>query len=129
MRIWVFARRAWAREADAFADELRSEGHSVARANARWYDGEVYADAERIYHDGGNQALVEVHEAQGIECLYVDYAADKAEEAAEDRPAYRVEYAPPWYSIYDRENNKVGKATRDKAKAEARLAALLEGGE
>lgn len=132
MRIWVFARRSWAREADRLAEDLREQGHDVSRANSRWYDGELY-EADRIYHDGGNQALVEVHEAEGIECEYVDYALGRGEDGAdtstEDRPAYRMEYAAPWYTIYDRDGNKVGKSTRSKEKAETRLLDLNAGGD
>lgn len=103
----------------------------MARANSRYYEGEVYRDADVLYHDGGNARLVYVHEQAGINCEYVDYDG-KRKEAEEEHPPYRIEYAAPWYTIYDADNTKIGKATRHEEEARERLAALLadaEGGD
>jgi hypothetical protein len=71
MHCLVFAHRGNARAADRFAARLEGEGHSVARANSRWYAGELYKEADVIYHDGSVPDLELVHQRVGIRCQYV----------------------------------------------------------
>jgi hypothetical protein len=71
MHCLVFAHRGNARAADRFAARLEREGHSVARANSRWYAGELYKEADVIYHDGSVPDLELVHQRAGIRCQYV----------------------------------------------------------
>lgn len=97
----------------------------MGRANPKYYRGEVHKDADIIYHDGGNARLVYVHEQAGIPCEYVDYVGEETPPA--DEPA--LEYNAPWYTVYDRRGEKVGKSTRDEDEARERLAALRAGEE
>lgn len=132
MRAWVFARRGNARAADRFAENLVTGGgfDTAARADSRWYEGELYTDADVIYHDGSTPLLQHVHEREGITCEYVDFGYTQEPEHPEPevaKPVHTVEYKAPWFTIYGPDGEKVGKATKSEQEANERLQKLNEG--
>ena len=135
MRAWVFARRGLARVADDYAERLRGSGSfdAVTRAESHLYKGEKI-EADVVFHDGSAPIVQYTSEERGVRCEYVDFGRAVSPtgtpseavrpEVPEDAAPHTLDYKQPWYTIYDPDGRKVGKATRDEAEARARLAAL-----
>jgi hypothetical protein len=116
----VWAHRHNTDHAQAFVQELQSQGRAARECNSRWFDPQqIDTNVVHAYHDGTRRGIAEAYRERGIACELIPGIEALR---VEDMPAsdYEIVYRAPWYSVVGPEG-KVGKSVRTEDEAQAIL--------